>query len=298
MHYVFHAMGIPVHITIVGEETDEHTRCAKNAEKIFHSWDEEFSRFLEGSALVKLNAGAGAWQNVSPRMFSILQKCVRIAKETNGVFDPSVGGHLAHYGYGLPKNYELPSPFPTYRDIVFDEATSRVLCAKGQVLEPAAIVKGLAIDAAGGTLPKDAGWMLNAGGDILTHGDFPPQSHWNVAIQHPKEKSAAVTVVKIHNEALATSGTYEVGGVSGSAPWHHQVDMQTGNPTAGVASVSIIAPTAERADTLASIAILLGLSQGKVFLDKEGVPYLFVTEEDRMYKNSAFSARETKEGLV
>lgn len=286
-------MGIPVHITVIDSDEEKILKSTKSAENIFREWDKRFSRFLKNSELNQINLGAGEWQDISPSMFAVISRCVELAEMTNGFFDPSVGGYLAQYGYGLPKKYELPPIPPTYRDIELDSERSRILCAKGQVLEPAAIVKGMAIDAAGKELSPLDGWMINAGGDILTKGDFPEQKYWNIAIQHPRIKNAIVTTVKIHNEAIATSGSYEVGGTTRKGEnWHHQINMRTGNPTSGLLSLSVIAPTAEQADTFASIAFLYGLSKGVEFLEKEKAPYLFIDDREIIHKNELFAARE------
>lgn len=299
MHYVFHSMGIPVHITAIDSDEEKILKSTKSAENIFREWDKKFSRFLKDSELNRINSGAGEWQNISPLMFTVISKCVELAEIANGVFDPSVGGYLAQYGYGLPKKYELPPIPPTYRDIELDSERSRILCARGQILEPAAIVKGMAIDAAGKELSLLTGWMINAGGDILTKGDFTEQKYWNVAIQHPRVKQAIITKVKIHNEAIATSGSYAVSGTTRKGEnWHHQINMRAGNPTSGLLSLSVIAQTAEKADTLASLAFLYGLQKGIDFLEKEGTPYLFIDDREIIHKNKLFAMREIMTGAL
>ncbi len=292
MDFVFHSMGIPVHITVCEENAKNNQLFFKEVEDIFRSWDMEFSRFLEDSALCKLNKHAGAWMNVSPRMFGVLKQCVEIARDTDGLFDPSVGGVLASYGYGLPENYMPPAIHSTWRDIHFKEKPYCVCTAEKQILEPAAIVKGMAIDNAGNVPNAPSAWMINAGGDILTKGSFKDQKYWNIAIQHPLNKEAIVSVVKLHNEAISTSGSYEVHGTSGGSEWNHQVNMQKIKSVNDLVSVSVIAPTSETADTYASVAFLYGLKKGIEFCEKKQIPYLFIAKNMGMYKNNLFTLRE------
>ena len=102
-------MGIPIHITIVGLPKKEAGEAVKKAEIVFHEYDFRFSRFKPESELMALNMSNGAWHKVGVELFQVIKRCVALSAETDGAFDPSVGGILASYGYGLPKNFISPS---------------------------------------------------------------------------------------------------------------------------------------------------------------------------------------------
>lgn len=291
-HRIFYAMGITVHLTMIGVTNKEADQKAVLAEKIFKNYDERFSRFKETSELMALNQSNGAPYKVSIEMFRVLKKCVSLAKETEGRFDPSVGSVLASYGYGLPENFVPPSPLPTYRDISFNDRALEVTLSEGQILEPASMVKGIAIDTAGTALAGVPGFMINAGGDILTYGAFQNGTPWNVAIQDPRDTRAIVTVVGIENRALATSGVYQTKGEQNSRPWHHLVNMQTLKPTQGITSATVIAKTCEQADTEASLAILLGKDGALIRLEKLDLPYFLILDDGIIQKNKAFAELE------
>ncbi|MBI5401079.1 MAG: FAD:protein FMN transferase [Candidatus Yonathbacteria bacterium] len=290
-HHVFHAMGIPVHITLVGLSERDAKRYAEEAERIFRAYDERFSRFKETSELHKLNTGNGEWRPVSLPLFQVLQKCVSLAKETDGAFDPSVGGILASYGYGLPKN-SLPTDTRTYRNIEFNERELSVRLASGQILEPASVVKGMAIDKAGEALSGVPGFLINAGGDILTHGAYENGTAWNIAVQDPRSIDAVVSAVAIRDKGMATSGTYQTKGIHNGKEWHHLIDMRTGNPADGFTSATIIAPTCEEADTEASLAILLAPAEAIARLESRRLPYYLISKDGIATKNAEFSALE------
>lgn len=293
-HYVFHSMGIPVHITLVGIKKADGEKYVAEAEKIFSAYDKRFSRFKESSDLHKLNTANSKWTSVSLPMFQVLKKCVLLAKETGGAFDPSVGAVLASYNYGLPKNFILPDPLPTYREIEFNERELSVKLAPGQILEPASIVKAMAIDEAGNSL-KDSGasgFLINAGGDIITHGDYKSGAPWNIAVQDPRNLDAIVTTIVLKNGGMATSGTYQTKGVWNGIEWHHLVDMRTGKPSDGLTSATVVAHTCEEADTEASLAILLGEQEAVARLELRGLPYFLIHRDGRVSKNAAFAALE------
>lgn len=292
-HEVFHCMGIPVHCTFVGVSPSEAATDAAAVERVFRDWDRVFSRFRADSELMSLNARTGQWNDVSRTMFDVIAECVRLSRETNGAFDASAGSLLAAAGYGLPTGYRLPSEPADYRSIELDADGVRIRCAPGQILEPAGIVKGMAMDAGAGAIRNAPAWMINAGGDIVTRGPYPSgDGWWRVAVQHPSDRRAAAAVVRIRDEAIATSGDYEVRWSTDAGDWHHQVNMRTRRPTTGLKSVSVIAATSAKADALASIAFLEGVQDGRAALDVERVPYLFIDDSDTMHMDRLFRERQ------
>ncbi|OIP66561.1 MAG: hypothetical protein COV32_00585 [Candidatus Yonathbacteria bacterium CG10_big_fil_rev_8_21_14_0_10_43_136] len=291
-HYVFHSMGIPIHITIVGLPKIEADEAVAKAEIVFNEYDFRFSRFKPESELMALNMSNGSWHKVGVELFQVIKKCVALSAETDGAFDPSVGGILASYGYGLPENFILQSNPPTYRDLAFNDRELLIRLAPGQILEPACIVKGMAIDATGKALEKVPGFMINVGGDILTKGNYEGDSVWNIAVQAPSNPDAIVCAVGLANSGMATSGVYQTKGEQNGKKWHHLVNMKNRRPANGVVSATVIAETCERADTEASLAILLGPIQATARLERSGLPYFLIDEEGNVHKNSAFAKLE------
>ena len=303
LHHVFHSMGIPVHITAVGLDADSFGSACQRASAAFREWDARFSRFKPESELARINselcsggpAGSSLEIAISPEMSAVLRRCVDLAAETDGAFDPCIGAYLAAAGYGLPEAYVLPQRVSTYRDLAV--GTLSLSAPLGTVLEPAAIVKGMAIDAAAAALCDGLGrfgFMINAGGDLLTGGDYSaPQLHWNVGIQNPRDRQRTVTAISVHGAAVATSGTYEVRrSLPTGREWHHEIDARTGEPADGVSSLTVVAPTAQRADELASIGFLFGVERGSAYLESGGVPYLYIDVHGRMFRNKKFAELE------
>ena len=62
-------------------------------------------------------------------------------------------------------------------------------------------------------------------------------------------------------------GDYERRTADGSG--HHLIDPRTGRPAAGLASVSVVAPTALAADGLATAAFILGPERGRHLLAQQ-----------------------------
>lgn len=275
-HHVFHVMGIPIHVTLLGLSKALAREAVDRAEGVFASWDKIASRFRADSELMHLIGHAGEFVEVSSELFQIIQESIELSRETQGLFDISIGAYLASADYGLPHHYQLPHEVPLFDAIELMPPKS-IRLAPQQVIEPAALVKGAAIDEAGEVLSTyAASWMINASGDVRTHGSYKNKK-WHVGIQHPLQRDLLIDVVAIQDEALATSGTYVVQKKVHGKPWHHEIDPKTGNPVSGILSLSVIAPTAKQADILSSIAILKGDTAAR-YLREKNVPFLLVSD--------------------
>jgi thiamine biosynthesis lipoprotein len=122
----------------------------------------------------------------------------------------------------------------------------------GGSLDPSALVKGWSVQRAAEMLGA-AGvtdFCLSAGGDVACRGDAGSGGGWRTGIQHPHDRAALAAVVVGSDLAIATSGTYERGA--------HILDPRTGEPPAGVLSVTVTGPDLGTADAYATAAFAMG----------------------------------------
>jgi FAD:protein FMN transferase len=130
----------------------------------------------------------------------------------------------------------------------FDAAAHR---ADG-TLDPSGLVKGWAVERAAGILDwaGASSYCLSAGGDVLARGEPEPGRPWRVGIQHPLESDKLAAVALVSDLAVATSGAYERG--------QHITDPHTGQPPAGLLSVTVVGPSLTDADVYATAAFAMG----------------------------------------
>jgi thiamine biosynthesis lipoprotein len=93
-------------------------------------------------------------------------------------------------------------------------------------------------------------YCIGAGGDVLARSNS--NKNWNIGIQDPKNKSAAIGVVSGNNLAVATSGSYERG--------RHIINPKTGEPAHELESVTVVGPEIIHADIFATAIFAEGLS--------------------------------------
>jgi thiamine biosynthesis lipoprotein len=114
--------------------------------------------------------------------------------------------------------------------------------------DPSGYVKGWAVERAARLLPGDVDWCVNAGGDVLVRS--LTGEAFRVGIEDPRDPARLVAVVPLASGGLATSGT--------AARGEHLYDPRTGTPATALASLTVIAPTLEEADVLATAAFVAG----------------------------------------
>ncbi len=235
-------------------------------EKLISSWDAN----SETSAINK-NAGVQAVK-VSPELFTLIERAIRISELTDGAFDISYASmdRIWHFDGSMT---EMPSEETIaasvakvgYKNIVLDKAASTVFLQKeGMKIGFGAIGKGYAADKAKALLMSKgvSAGIINASGDMNTWGKQPDGSYWKVAITNPMSKDKAFALLPIKNGAVVTSGDYEKYVQFNGIRYTHIIDPRTGYPAHGIISATVFAPKAELADALATSVFVMGIDVG------------------------------------
>lgn len=244
------------------------------------------SRFEAGSELSAVSGSVGRPVRVSPVLLEPLAFALVLAEETEGAFDPTVGGALAEAGFD--RNYRtgeraaVVASAGTFRDVAIDRAAGTVTLRRPLVLDLGAVAKGFAVDLAGRELAGFERVAVFAGGDVLVR--TPEAEPFEVGIQHPRDPEALLAVLSLREGAVCTSGDYVRSGARG----HHLLDGRSRTATAGVASVSVVAPSAMLADGLSTAAFALGVKRGLELLAANEVEGLIVTSELECHATDGF----------
>jgi thiamine biosynthesis lipoprotein len=139
--------------------------------------------------------------------------------------------------------------------------------------DPTGVVKGWALDGAAGIL-RAAGaisFAVNGGGDVVVAGEAAPGRPWRVGIRHPLRPDRTAAVLELVDMAVATSGAYERGA--------HIVDPGTGQPAAGLMSVTVAAPSLARADAFATAVFAMGMAGPRWFAGRGGALLAITTDQ-------------------
>jgi FAD:protein FMN transferase len=116
--------------------------------------------------------------------------------------------------------------------------------------DPSGLVKGWAVERAARHLAavSDLDWCLNAGGDVVVV--CPSGIPFTVGIQDPRDPARVAAVVPCRAGGVATSGT--------AARGEHLYDPRSGAAAVASASVTVVGPSLQTADVLATAAFVAG----------------------------------------
>src|SRR5690606_6238323 len=133
----------------------------------------------------------------------ILAQSLAIAAASGGAFDPTVGPLVRRFGFGpIEGNADI-----SCRDLRL-EGRAAVKRGPGLSLDLCGIARGHALARRAAAL--DAGglpsYRLDLGGEVLARGHHPRGRPWQVAVEPRREPSRRNVVLRLADQAVATSG--------------------------------------------------------------------------------------------
>ena len=201
-------------------------------------------------------------------LVTVLSYASQVADQTGGAFDITVQPLWELYRNAqkegrLPMESEVAAARSRvdWRRVQVDEK-SISLSGEGTAITLNGIAQGFAADAAIAAMRRaGAAHALIDTGEMSALGGKPDGAPWRVGIQHPRQPDAFISLAKLQDRCLATSGDYETQ-FSDDFVNNHLFDPHTGRSPTELASVSIAAPTAMAADALSTAVFVLGVERG------------------------------------
>lgn len=279
---------------------------SKNAQKqiqevieLLELYKNRFSANDFNSELMAINNNAGIKPiQVHPDLFELITigKEHSLARPSN--LNIAIGPLVQTWRIGF-SDAKLPSPSEISEAMILSDPTHILLDSKnqsvflnqiGMKIDLGALAKGYIADKIMTYLKNEMidSAIINLGGNVLVHGDNPNRSegYWVIGIQHPKKKQGQnIGAVKIKNQSVVTSGTYERRLIIDDKEYHHIFDRQTGYPIqTEMASISIVSK--QSVDCEIWTTRLFGLSIKEALDILNAVSYIegiIITKDDRIY---------------
>jgi thiamine biosynthesis lipoprotein len=217
-----------------------------------HALDAMLSGYRRDSELSRLSRSRRA--RVSPDLLAVLSAARRIAKETGGAFDPTVGP-VVRLWREARRSHRLPAR------VAIDSARGRMgwrmirirgpiveLSASDPLLDLGGIAKGYAADRMLAVLRKMGlpNALVAASGDLALGEPPPEEAGWRISL------GANNAVERLSRCGVSTSGDSEQFVVIDGVRYSHVIDPRTGWALRDSHPVTVIAPDATRADALAT----------------------------------------------
>ncbi|MEP7355616.1 MAG: FAD:protein FMN transferase [Anaerolineales bacterium] len=241
------------------------------------------------SALGQLNA-TGAVDDAPPELIEVVAQALEMGALTGGAFDITIKPVLDAYRAGQ-REVEALRPLVDYRQVALAGRQLR-LRRPGMALTLDGLAKGRVVDGGVGVL-RALGYadvLVEAGGDLLAHGQRRYGQPWRVGVQSPRSAQTLLTV-PVTQAALATSGDYQ-NSFTADFSLHHIIDPRTLRSPLAVAGATALAPTAMLADAFSTALMVLGVTDGLALVEQQpGVEALLIGKDLQVHLTAGFPGR-------
>lgn len=268
--------------------------------------ENRLSHYRHESELSIFNEDAGdRWFPASVDLMTVVNFALELSRASSGAFDITVAPAVDAWGFGPPASSGIPD------EQTIADAQSRIGYEKLQTrpsprairktsdavkINLSALAKGYAVDQLA-LLLEDQGilnYLVEIGGEVRTAGARADGQAWRIGIESPDGSLDIEYIVAPGDEAVATSGDYRNFYIEDGERISHTIDPANARPVDnGLASVSVIAPSAMQADALATLFMVLGEEQAFEWAEQSNIPLLIITREQgvlRAATNTAFDA--------
>ena len=238
--------------------------------------EDQFTVYRDTSEVSRLNQHAATLPvSVEEGLFGLLEQSARLTRDTEGAFDVTAGALIKAWGFFCgPRRVPQPEVLQQARDragmghVTLDAAPRTVFFQRpGLEINFGAIGKGYALDRAAALLRSEwncSSALLHGGhSSVYAVGSAPGDERgWAVTIRH-SWRDEQLAVVRLRDCALGTSAATFQHLEHQGRKLGHILDPRSGWPAEGVASASVIAPTAAEADALATAFFILGVEKAR-----------------------------------
>lgn len=255
--------------------------------------DASLSPFNKESIITAINNNSD--MKVNDMFKVVFETAMKISEQTDGDFDITVSPLVNLWGFGFKNDIEPDSAvvdslkeFIGYQKIKMvnnniQKEDDRIM------LDCSSIAKGFGVDVVAALLSRKGvqNFMIEIGGEVVTHGISSRKQPWRIGITKPIDDMMAATqetqqILSLNNEALATSGNYRNFRIVDGKKYAHTINPHTGYPADhNLLSATVIAKDCMTADGYATAFMVMGLEKTKQFLDNhpELVVYLIYSNE-------------------
>ncbi|MBI1900047.1 MAG: FAD:protein FMN transferase [Planctomycetia bacterium] len=281
-------MGMPFTLILYAPDEAAANAASSAAFDRLKELNAVFSDFSDDSELAKLSATAGSGKavKVSRSLWDVLIKAQSVSEQSEGAFDATVGPLVTLWRRSrrekkLPSEEALQKAKAAvgHQNLVLDpKDRTATLKREGMRLDLGGIAVGYALDDVLALLKKRGitRAIIDGSGDVLA-GDPPPgKEGWRVGIAPLDAKAPPSRFVVLKNAALSTSGDAFQHVVIDGRRYAHIVDPKTGVGLPERFSVTVAAPDAVTADSLATAVCVLGPEKGIELIEKTAGCAVFI----------------------
>ena len=264
----------------------------KEMSDIIYDLEKKFSVTIDDSDISKLNSSDGEEVTVSDETYELLETAIDIAKETDGLFDPSVYPIVKLWGFTtdiqhVPNSGDIKT---TLESVGYNRihilGDNRVKLDEGTKVDLGACAKGYLSDKLCEVM-KNAGvsGIVSLGGNVQSVGTKSGGEPFKVGITDPSDGQSIYTTVESSDNAVITSGDYQRYFEENGKRYHHIFDVRTGYPAeSSLSSVTVIGPKGVYCDAYATAMFVMGEDDAVSFMDAHPDYSVIFIRQDGSYR--------------
>ena len=294
MTYVGEALGTSYRITYATDSgliimPQEITGC-------LDTFESSLSTFRENSTISRINKNE-PYVELDSLFLTVFNRGMEISSLTDGAFDMTVAPLVNLWGFGFKKSDNVSDEH--VREVLRHVGYHKVKIKNGYIkksdsdimLDASAIAKGYACDIVAQLLQSKGcvNYMVEIGGEVVTHGVNPQGEPWRIDITQPSDSNAVDNPtlqarVSLGDIGTATSGNYRQFYYKDGKRYSHTIDPHTGYPVEhNLLSATVFASDCMTADALATAFMVMGLDKACEFVENQVLPvtaYFIYTDTD------------------
>ena len=275
---------------------------AERAQRVFESVASSCTRFDPSSALMRANTAAKNWATLPVECYDAIAAAYDAHRFTLGLFDPRTLETLTELGYESTLPFESQEISLTTSAVAVGAKEHRIRPWKpsfdlarhavrvgDRPIDLGGIGKGLAVRWSADVL-RDAGdaVLIEAGGDVMALGAGPNGDGWMISVENPSSGSDPVAVLRLTDQAVATSSTRIRSWVVDGEQVHHIIDPRTRRPAQSfLRAVTVVHSDPADAEVWSKSLFIAGRSQIRKLSDDKGLAALWVDVDGRMTMSRA-----------
>jgi thiamine biosynthesis lipoprotein len=285
--------------------SNEEKVTKNQIDSLLTAFDLSLSTYRPDSKISKINSGDSTVV-VDEFFTETFQLSNQIFKETNGLFDPTIGVLVNAYGFGPNKKHQDLSQkqidsllqFVGFDKIALDADKTISKKYNQTFIDFNAIAQGYSVDVVVNYLKSKGveNAIVEIGGELFALGkNTIDNKNWVVGIDDPlqtPEERKLIAKVNLENLGMATSGNYR----------KVMIDEKTGkkfvhiiNPKTGLAqknnvlSATVLSKSSAISDGYATAFMLMSLKESKAFLQQHPELYVMLLYSDSDNKMQRFT---------
>lgn len=283
-------MGTRYSVAVEGASTDAAT-LQREVERQLKKFNAALSTWDPQSDLSRFNASkASDWFPVSRDVAEVTTFALRVAEDSGGACDPTIGPLVNLWGFG---NRGRRARLPTDQEIA--RAQSRVgyklIQARNDPpalkklrpnveLDLAALAPGYIADRLSQIIHRNhqaASVMVDVGGEVAVFGAREGGRPWRIGVETPSSSGPHVKLmVPLTGGGIATSGSYRNVFRFQGKTYSHTINPRTGRPVEHkLAAVTVMGGSAIEADAMDTVLMVLGPKKGLAWAEARGVKAKF-----------------------